>query len=710
MSTLLTTLQSMDQPAWETLGSTGLVRRARKDLERGIPVALEGAPGESVQVRVETHLVTFPAAGPAKATCTCPARGICQHILAAGLWLGEQPPPEAAAAIVEETPAELPPLPDVTAEQLRKFAGAANWRVAWKLAETEGLAVVQSPSPAVVQFPENEVEVRFVPGLGLEGAILRGASSSQKTRYVAAALLALWKADGRAAILVEPGKPAPEEDLPTELPKILEAVQRLLEEGLTIGLTHLSGAFHSRLSTLSVSALAARAPRLARLLQAAADQLDDVIHRQARGDSRRLFSTLVQARALAAALQAALPDPPADLLGVMRATYESGTAALELYGLGAEVWRTPSGFQGLTCYFWDPLEGNLLTWSDTRPESQLAGFSPVRVYLDRVMWGCNTPARLCRSAVTLSRARVSSAGRLSSAESTQARLGTGTIPTAELLRPRYYADWEKLGELARRLAAPGLRQPHPMSAYVAVHPWGFGQRVFDSTEQTLHWALRDREGRELPLRVPYDEWTGHTIDALEKLRPRAGAEQNFVFFGRLIVEGGRAAFHPVSILRLARLGEAPAVYNLSLDPPRPDAEPAPGSDVLNLWETWKKEMAAKALQKATNAAKRNARRWFAHFQADPEAALDEVDDEFAGNPALLCLARVQETLAQVAEAGTRALGELHRAALLEQAEAAGQLGLTLLPPLLRAVAEGRETPRALARAGYVVQLHRQVSG
>src|SRR5262245_7136838 len=106
MSKLLHTLQAMHQAAWETLGSAGLVRRARKDLERGLPIALEGTPGDSVQVRVESLLVTFPAAGAAKATCTCPARGICQHILAAGLWLGEQdsstPPPPQESSSADE--------------------------------------------------------------------------------------------------------------------------------------------------------------------------------------------------------------------------------------------------------------------------------------------------------------------------------------------------------------------------------------------------------------------------------------------------------------------------------------------------------------------------------------------------------------------------------------------------------------------------------
>ncbi|MDL9936588.1 hypothetical protein QSJ18_07520 [Gordonia sp. ABSL1-1] len=72
---------------WATLASPGLLRRGRKDLSAHTPT-LAGQTGESVPIDVGEHRVTLAASGPDRAACSCPAIGICRHIVTAGLWLG----------------------------------------------------------------------------------------------------------------------------------------------------------------------------------------------------------------------------------------------------------------------------------------------------------------------------------------------------------------------------------------------------------------------------------------------------------------------------------------------------------------------------------------------------------------------------------------------------------------------------------------------
>src|SRR5262245_62175028 len=75
----------------EALSNKGLVRRAQKDLEREGAGAVEFS-GEQLTVTIGAFKVGLVEAGPAKASCSCPAAGVCQHILAACLHLMQSAP------------------------------------------------------------------------------------------------------------------------------------------------------------------------------------------------------------------------------------------------------------------------------------------------------------------------------------------------------------------------------------------------------------------------------------------------------------------------------------------------------------------------------------------------------------------------------------------------------------------------------------------
>jgi hypothetical protein len=70
----------------------------------------------------------MPPTGPAQSTCTCPAPGVCQHILTAGLYL------EGAARVAIEAKHNATPesireeVASITAERLKEWAGAAEYR------------------------------------------------------------------------------------------------------------------------------------------------------------------------------------------------------------------------------------------------------------------------------------------------------------------------------------------------------------------------------------------------------------------------------------------------------------------------------------------------------------------------------------------------------------------------------------------------------
>src|SRR5437762_6291609 len=128
---------SLDAAALEALASKGLLRRAQKDLERGIEAGIAGESGTALRLRVGEFEVSLPDSGPATAKCSCPAAGVCQHILTAVLFL--QKP---AAEIASEMPAgaagsgaqtsATQELMAITPEQLEQWAGKATFKAGMK--------------------------------------------------------------------------------------------------------------------------------------------------------------------------------------------------------------------------------------------------------------------------------------------------------------------------------------------------------------------------------------------------------------------------------------------------------------------------------------------------------------------------------------------------------------------------------------------------
>src|SRR5690349_18962589 len=96
-------LARYDDDAFAALANRGLLRRARKDLEKETP-RVEQETADQLALAFGGHRIEFDARGATHARCSCPANGTCQHILAAAIYLQGSP-----AASTETTPAEAAP-------------------------------------------------------------------------------------------------------------------------------------------------------------------------------------------------------------------------------------------------------------------------------------------------------------------------------------------------------------------------------------------------------------------------------------------------------------------------------------------------------------------------------------------------------------------------------------------------------------------------
>jgi hypothetical protein len=139
LTKLTALLAAFDDASWEALASKGLLRRARKDMEKGLDIAIVEETAEALKIEVPPFLVAMTANGPASATCSCPSPGICQHILAAGIFLQSR-----AGEVKDERVAATPDsirneITLLSPDTLKTWAGTSEYRKGIALLEKNSL-------------------------------------------------------------------------------------------------------------------------------------------------------------------------------------------------------------------------------------------------------------------------------------------------------------------------------------------------------------------------------------------------------------------------------------------------------------------------------------------------------------------------------------------------------------------------------------------
>jgi SWIM zinc finger len=595
-------LARYDDEAFAALGNRGLLRRAYKDLDT--QVARIEARGDAVIVQLGEQQVRFDARGPAQATCSCPAGGVCQHLLAASIALkrsGEAAAssPEAAqmqgvavvstdgatvdgaqidsmknrlaqpeAAQADEQGATAPvagvgidsdrsddgvdaradddktnalaplhaALLAFDAPTLRKHAGKAGYRWAWQFVQDldpEHGVRIDGERHVRIAFAHPRIAFRYMGG-GLD-ALIADASPSPLEKYRVAAVLAYRRAYGAAIeppeaapkaraqaldlgkdhALAERGEGARAQAREDARGRLRLRVRQLLLECIELGLSHLSPAIAQRFSTLAVWAQGADDYRLAMLLRRLADHVEWLNERAGGADEHRLCDEIALAYGLTNALEAAAARgaAPVHLTGRARNRYEGG-ARLELLGLGAHVWRSASGYVGLTMLFWSPGEQAFFSCTDARPEQQ-RGFDPIARYRAAGPWsGLGAPQQATGRRLVLDGAQLSLQGRLSASEHTTATLQplAADAFAAQLPIAERWADLAQARFEARRSL---LVEAQPMRDWGVLRPARFGDVRFDAARQTLVWPLYDEDGDRLDLELPYSTQTEHAIGRIE---------------------------------------------------------------------------------------------------------------------------------------------------------------------------------------------------
>jgi hypothetical protein len=522
----------MNDAALEALASRGLVRRALADAAAG-KAELRREEEDAAEVAVDGETVHLVADGIARSRCTCPAPGICRHRLAAIIHLRSAAPADATTIDWKSVFESLTPA------AIARFAGKAGWRD----------VLSRELAPASVEDRGNSFAVKasqhaviFLPEGGLATAITKAPPSARKVAIAAAALAA------RQSL----GLPPPE-DIETVPPSSdskgigaagLAEIRRYLERAWMSGFALAPVALENEARRLALSSRVEAAPRLTGLLRRISSGIAELRLRSADSDPETLLMLLAEAYALCIALER---EPEEPLLGKLRGVIRQEYADIgdvELFGLGARLWATPSGAHGVTAHFFAPADGRTYSLSLARADHTDVQFDPRTAFQHSGIWGAPI-SRLCIARLELQSAQASVGGRLSTSSATRAKINPW-LPARDEIRewPSAFDDWSRLeSHLQARfmltLAAEAVRDV-PVILVFARH----ASARFDEITQTLSWPIADSAGRWLGLTLDYEGREKDRIAALEEMVRR---ERFWAVVATAALEQDRIALRPYAL-------------------------------------------------------------------------------------------------------------------------------------------------------------------
>ena len=441
---------------------------------------------------------------------------------------GKEPEPTVARSVAE--------LLAVDDDAINRWAGKALVVRVGKLL-VQGLPVeFEETEGFSARLPTRNVECRWMPGLGLEGMICSCHAATACEHRVAAVLafqICAWHQGAGRAQQPWPGRRgrvAADQGRSSCLGgrgPCRDGGARALAAFARHGGT---AAHAGRVGTWRrlTSARAA--------LAGLATLTDSMLARDVQADSAAVLALASRADALRRGLAR---RPSFHLVGQHKTSYEPA-GAIELVGLGARVWRSPSGYAGLTLYFWDRSARNWATWTDSRPLS-VQGFDPVARYRGDGPWeGLASPEQASRETLRLTGAWRNRQGRLSGRPATRAwALG----PSEPAQVPATIDRFDVLADRARLLFGGSFRDRTEQDEIVLLSPARWGLPVFDDLRQELVQVVNDAEGRPLPLVLRQSKENHEAITVLQNHDTSATSS----VLGLLHLDAGRLFVEPIAL-------------------------------------------------------------------------------------------------------------------------------------------------------------------
>ena len=530
-------LRIIDDDYLAGISNRGIVNRARKDLAgSGINVGLSDA---GLEAAFADGAIVKIIDGPGNFQCSCPSRAICKHVIMALIQASMEVSESSGAN--EEPPAVSGGFDYLLAynkDSLVKEFGKTSYNdVLFKLmsggsceieeasilgikimeasSENPGLCVTRPIQNAHLPHVNSAfVSVRFLPNASTAESICTCKVKNCRHRLEAIMHYIRHKT---GKLDFEPFKAGGDASI-----EIIAPVALFIEDIFSTGLVRLPSEYAEKCAQFAVLCHGAGFAVFERLFEACAREVELHEQKSVRFNKNALARNLTRIYQMCREIQNGGNEKAAALAGKFKRRYME-LPKLRILGLGAYPWYAKSGFCGVTAVFYAPELRQCLTFTSSRPVSSekeaLANIE--RIWRSKSAW--NLPlgfGAIAKGELSLTGAKISEDGRLSSSEST----------VASLVKPRTAIGSDETGAMNDTFiegifiddftAIKNLfssDQDGPRMVYGVLKISGIGEGSFNRISQTYAIHLIDKFENRLALTVRFSKINETAILNLEHM-------------------------------------------------------------------------------------------------------------------------------------------------------------------------------------------------
>lgn len=496
-----------------------------------------------------------------EASCTCPSKTLCKHIVMAVLAVqaGSGKAAADAIAVPEENAASRffdagisSSYPELCAFPFERLMRA------WGKGSRLGTAEMEKAfSQADVTFQPSTIVVR---AMGETVTLLEPFSTSKCSchkstlcSHKAFAALAVRYQDDRKQMQPllqnyvdgqQRQKEKSAQDTQEKKNQIVKDVQAFLTDFMSVGLNRASESNVDELMRLSIMSHNAGMPNLEQKLR----QLEqEWIHYHKGGGISKIPLFLARICGLYELTGKYLEKDESAvkaLTGTFRAEYvQSGDC--RLYGITSRLYEGKGGFAGTIYYFLDWEKERILTYQDIRPNLYEGRKKTVEAMgKEDAPWELGIrKEELAGKEILLKEAKISEEGKLSASKETKGEL-IGSVPlTREMMGSYYYEDFQALLSNYMEICEEDIRESRRL---VFLKPERIEEPFYDEVAQQFTAAFIDRKECVVRLQIDYHKSREYLIRHLERLfrQMERGEKKELVFFGLVSLSEKGLCFYP----------------------------------------------------------------------------------------------------------------------------------------------------------------------
>ncbi len=297
---------------------------------------------------------------------------------------------------------------------------------------------------------------------------------------------------------------------------VLDDIAFDVEQILYQGLSQLERFSANRMHLANTLARSQNLPRLAMQLRQLSGQMHDFIKGDNHIDERQLLIGLAELSAYLYQLQHSDATELPKLRGKLRHTYDADDtrADLRLLPLGARWWFSQGKARGLTLYFYESNENQIVEFTQARAQAQDLSFNKQTAWFNAV-W-LSTAQNLMNQISTLSNPRFNDNGGLAVTGSKvldHSSLKDDFAGYLDSVRGLAVEDWQHLQQRwLEQLMSSGT-----VDGIVVLNPTKIGSLQVDEIEQCVWWSLADQNNNQVRLRLNWNANEQQSIDIIDKL-------------------------------------------------------------------------------------------------------------------------------------------------------------------------------------------------